>query len=43
MIESELDLEGDEDRRAEKRMDGTEIYQWAGSPDKSKKVNRWGI
>lgn len=39
MEESKLDLERGEDRGAVKLMDGTQICQWAGSPDKSKKDN----
>lgn len=46
MIESKLDLEGGEDRGSEDRgvmelTSRTQSYQWAGSPDKSKKRKRW--
>lgn len=41
MIESKLDLEGGKERAAVELIYTTQNYQWARSPAKSKKGNRW--
>lgn len=41
MTDSKLDLEGGKDRGAMEPMSRTRSYQWARSPDMSKKGRMW--